>query len=186
MEAPNEVVSWHGNVSYREHSFSMKMTVKRRYLLQLRSILINADQIFGGPIPCKVRYAFSVNLKRCNEEAREIYEGFPPDAKWVEYETGRKAILHECGIDKDEHLQKLSTEQLNSLEERIKVYAEPYEEAIKAQAEINKAKNETLDEEIEVDLRTVTPDELPNIVVENEDWQVWNILFNDGNGIVRE
>ena len=66
------------------------------------------------------------------------------------------------------------------------MFAEPYEDAIKAQDEINKAKAETLDEDVEVELRTITPEELPTIVIENDDWQVWNILFNDGNGIVRE
>lgn len=164
----------------------MKMTVKRGYLLQLRNILLNADKVFGSPIPCKVRYAFSVNLKRCTDEAKEIDDGFPPDEKWVEYERGRIAILREAGINSNADIAKLSQEQVTALEERIKVYGEPYEDAIKAQNEINRAKNETLSEDIEVDLRTVTPDELPNIIVENEDWQVWNILFNDGNGIVRE
>ena len=164
----------------------MKMTVKRKYLLDLRAIFANANTIFGGAIPSKVRYAFSVNMKRCNEEAKEIEEGFPPDEKWLEYERGRVAILHEAGINSNEDLAKLSTEQLSALEERIKVFAEPYEDAIKAQDEINKAKAETLDEDVEVELRTITPEELPTIVIENEDWQVWNILFNDGNGIVRE
>lgn len=164
----------------------MKMTVKRKYLLDLRPILMNANQVFGGQIPSKVRYAFSVNLKRCNEEAKEIEEGFPNDEKWMEYERGRIDILHEAGVNTTADLAKLSQEQIGALEERIKIYAEPYEDAIKAQDEINKARNETLDEDVEVELRTITPDELPTIVIENEDWQVWNILFNDGNGIVRE
>ena len=164
----------------------MKMTVKRGYLLELRRILVNADKIFGNPIPCKVRYAFSVNLKRCNEEAKEIAEGFPPNEKWLEYENGRINILHEAGINDNKDIAKLSSEQLSALEERIKVYAEPYAEAIAAQAEINKTKDETLMEDVEVDLRVLTPDELPPIIIEKEDWSVWNVLFNDGNGIVRE
>ena len=162
------------------------MTVKRKYLLELRSILANANQIFGGTIPSKVRYAFSVNMKRCNEEAKEIEEGFPNDEKWVEYERGRINLLHEAGVNSNADLSKLSTEQRNALEERIKVFAEPYEDAIKAQEEIVKARTDTLDEDVEVELRTITPDELPNIIIENDDWQVWNVLFNDGNGIVRE
>jgi hypothetical protein len=162
------------------------MTVKRKYLLELRNIFARADQIFGNPIPSKVRYAFSVNMKRCNEEAREIEEGFPNDEKWMEYERGRIDILHEAGINSNDDLNKLTTEQMGSLEERIKVYAEPYEDAIKAQEEINKARMETLDEDVEVELRTITPDELPPIILETDDWQVWNVLFNDGNGIVRE
>jgi hypothetical protein len=164
----------------------MKMTVKRKYLLELRSILANANQIFGGTIPSKVRYAFSVNMKRCNEEAKEIEEGFPNDEKWVEYERGRINLLHEAGVNSNADLKKLSTEQFNALEERIKVFAEPYEDAIKAQDEINKARLETLNEDVEVEFRTITPDELPNIILENDDWHVWNVLFNDGNGIVRE
>ena len=164
----------------------MKMTVKRKYLLELRSILANANQIFGGTIPSKVRYAFSVNMKRCNEEAKEIEEGFPNDEKWVEYERGRINLLHEAGVNSNEDLTKLSTEQLNALEERIKVFAEPYEDAIKAQEEIVKARTDTLNEDVEVELRTITPDELPDIILENDEWQVWNVLFNDGNGIVRE
>ena len=162
------------------------MTVKRKYLLELRNIFVNADRIFGGKIPSKVRYAFSVNMKRCNEEAKEIEEGFPNDEKWIEYERGRIEILHEAGINSNDDIPNLTAEQLNALEERIKVYAEPYEEAIKAQDEINKARSETLEEDVEVDLRTITPDELPTIIIENDDWQIWNILFNDGNGIVRE
>ena len=162
------------------------MTVKRKYLLELRSILANANQIFGGTIPSKVRYAFSVNMKRCNEEAKEIEEGFPNDEKWVEYERGRINLLHEAGVNSNADLTNLSTEQLNALEERIKVFAEPYEDAIKAQEEIVKARTDTLNEDVEVDLRTITPDELPDIIIENDDWQVWNVLFNDGNGIVRE
>ena len=162
------------------------MTVKRKYLLELRNIFANADRIFGGRIPSKVRYAFSVNMKRCNEEAKEIEEGFPNDEKWIEYERGRIEILHEAGINSNDDIPNLTAEQLNALEERIKVYAEPYEEAIKAQDEINKARSETLEEDVEVDLRTITPDELPTIIIENDDWQIWNILFNDGNGIVRE
>jgi hypothetical protein len=125
-------------------------------------------------------------MKRCNEEAREIEEGFPNDEKWMEYERGRIDILHEAGINSNDDLNKLTTEQMGSLEERIKVYAEPYEDAIKAQEEINKARMETLDEDVEVELRTITPDELPPIILETDDWQVWNVLFNDGNGIVRE
>lgn len=164
----------------------MKMTVKRKYLLDLRNIFANADKIFGGKIPSKVRYAFSVDMKRCNEEAKEIEEGFTNDEKWLEYERGRINLLHEAGVNSNDDLAKFSTEQLNALEERIKVYAEPYEDAIKAQEEINKARTETLNEDVEVELRTITPDELPTIILENEDWQVWNVLFNDGNGIVRE
>jgi len=164
----------------------MKMTVKRGYLLELRNVLANADRVFGGPIPCKVRYAFSVNMKRCNEEAKEISEGFPNDEKWVEYEQGRISILREAGVNSNADIAKLSKDELAALEERVKVYGEPYEDAIKAQGEIDKAREETLAEEIEVDLRTVTPDELPDIKIENEDWKVWNVLFNDGNGIVRE
>ena len=164
----------------------MKMTVKRRYLIELRGILMNADKIFSGPIPCKVRYAFSVNLKRCTDEAKELDEGFPPDEKWLEYEKGRIQILNEGGIKTNEDITKLSTEQIAALEERVKVYGEPYADAIKAQEEILKAREETLNEDIEVELRTVTPDELPNIAVDGEDWEIWNTLFNDGNGIVRE
>lgn len=164
----------------------MKMTVKRKYLLELRNILLNADRVFGGVIPSKVRYAFSVNMKRCNEEAKEIEEGFPNDEKWMEYERGRVNILHEAGINSNADIAKLDKDQINALEERIKVFAEPYGDAIKAQDEINKARMETLDEDIEVELRTITPAELPNIIIEKEDWQIWNILFNDGNGIVRE
>ena len=164
----------------------MKMTVKRSYLFELRSIFANADKIFGNPIPSKVRYAFSVNMKRCNEEAKEIEEGFPNDEKWVEYERGRLKILHDAGVNTNADLAKLDKEQMSALEERIKVYAEPYEDAIKAQDEINKARNETLAEDIEVELRTITPDELPPIIIDRDDWQVWNVLFNDGNGIVRE
>ena len=164
----------------------MKMTVKRKYLLDLRAIFASADKIFGGKIPSKVRYAFSVDMKRCNEDAQEIAEGFPDDEKWLEYERGRINLLHEAGVNSNADLAKLSTEQLNALEERIKVYAEPYEDAIKAQEEINKARTETLNEDVEVELRTITPDELPAIILEHEDWQVWNVLFNDGNGIVRE
>jgi len=164
----------------------MKMTVKRKYLLDLLPIFANAGNIFGGSIPSKVRYAFSVNMKRCSEEAKEIEEGFPNDPKWVEYEKGRIQMVHEAGINSNEDISKLSAEQLNALDERIKVYAEPFEEAIKAQAEIDKACAETLDEDIEVDLRTITPDELPIIKTEHNDWHIWNILFNDGNGIVRE
>ncbi len=164
----------------------MKMTVKRKYLLDLRNIFASADKIFGGKIPSKVRYAFSVNMKRCSEEAKEIEEGFPNDEKWLEYERGRINLLHEAGVNSNADLAKLNTEQLNALEERIKVYAEPYEDAIKAQEEIIKARTETLNEDVEVELRTITPDELPTIILEHEDWQVWNVLFNDGNGIVRE
>ena len=162
------------------------MTVKRKYLLELRSILANANQIFGGTIPSKVRYAFSVNMKRCNEEAKEIEEGFPNDEKWVEYERGRINLLHEAGVNSNADLSKLSTEQRNALDERTKVFGKQDQDAIKAQEEIVKARTDTLDEDVEVELRTITPDELPNIIIENDDWQVWNVLFNDGNGIVRE
>lgn len=184
----------------------MKMTVKRGYLVQLRRVLLNANLCFEGTIPCKVRYAFSVNLKRCTDEAREIAEGFPPDEKWVEYEQGRRSILHEAGISSDDDLEKLSSEQRNALNTRIMVFREPYEEAIKAQNEIERTKQETLNEETEVELRTITPDELPTIAIKEEhvplwnsvfktthlinttdlEWLVWNTLFNDGNGIIRE
>ena len=91
-----------------------------------------------------------------------------------------------AGVNTNADLAKLDKEQMSALEERITVYAEPYEDAIKAQDEINKARNETLAEDIEVELRTITPDELPPIIIDRDDWQVWNVLFNDGNGIVRE
>ena len=48
-------------------------------------------------------------------------------------------------------------------------WLEPYEDAIKAQEEINKVRTETLNEDVEVELRTITPDELPTIILEHED-----------------
>lgn len=176
----------------------MKMSVKRGYLLELRKVLMNADIVFDGPISCKVRYAFSVNLKRCYEEWKEIGEGFPDDPKFLEYEAGRRKIRFDAGIRSAADEAKLTPEQRADLDKQIEKFAEPYADAIKAQNEIVKARVETLNESVEVDLRTITPVELPDIVIKddanhiweklffNKDWYVWNILFNDGAGIVRD
>lgn len=163
----------------------MKMTVKRSYLLDLQNVLVNADKVFAKPISGRFRYMASLNAKVCGDERDAVMQAFPYDETWIEFERKRVSIIREGGIETNDDLLKLSEEERVALEERVGKLADEYKDAIEAEKELDKARDEFLAEEIEVDLRTTTPDELPEIIA-GDDWNVWNILFNNGNGIVRE
>lgn len=142
------------------------MKIQRERLLILNVILQQAERIFKAPISGKFYYTVTRNRKIAEEERKLCYEAYPVDQKYLEYDQKRVGIYQEEGVNTDAKLRELSVkdaEKFNAIQERQRKLAEEYKEAIDAEAKMAEARDEFFKEDLEVDLRTVSSDELPEI-----------------------
>lgn len=149
------------------------MKVTRGYAIELCQVLHNADKLFESPITGRFRYMASYNLKKVDEERRLTLEAYPFDPRYVEFEEKLEAIKREAGGP--QKINQMSDVEKDQLEQRIIALEKEYEDALDAEREMSKGREEFLKEEIELELRTITPDDIPNIVAANH-WQIWNLI----------
>ena len=69
----------------------------------------------------------------------------------------------------------LPVEQKDALQARVNTLMEEYKDAIAEEEVRNVDRNKFLDEEIEVDIRTVSPEEIPEIVAP-DGWSVYSSI----------
>lgn len=152
------------------------MKVKRKLALELYAVLSQAQNVFGKPITGRFRYAVAVNQKICEEERKMVIEAFPFDPGFIEYDQKRVAILRETGINNQFDLEKLTPEDREALDGRLIKLREEYLSAIQAQENIDKERDEFCKEEIDLELRTIGINDIPEIIASN-DWEISQILM---------
>lgn len=152
--------------------------VKRAYAINLNLMLEHADQVFKAPVSAWFRYFVTHNLKVTGEERKNTVEAFPPDKAFLEAEQRRFAIQKELGFNTQADFQNASPEAREELERKILDLREECKEAYENEAIIDKNRNEFCDEEIELDLRTIELERVPEFAGTNEqqNWYYWNLL----------
>lgn len=186
----------------------MKMTVTHGYLLQLANILARPELVFDGECQGSIAYKIFMNRKTAMTYQEAFAQAFPPDPEMAKYAEERRGIFAEvdattpeCNDDCNEtdaetlskrkaddnaRKQALLTEKIAELDKK---YAGAIEKARATEIEREK----TLAEKVEVDLYTVSPNDIkiktadpmyPNST--QNAWLIWAILYNDGQGIIRE
>ena len=159
------------------------MTVKHSYLIQVANILANPARIFAGD--CKGDVAYKVYMDR--NTAKTYLDGFlqayPVDPKWDEYTRKHDMVYAEANVQTSAQLAALPQEKQAEITEKIAAIDTEYKEVIEKNTALEKERRKTLDEEVEVDLYTINSSDV-NIQGPNA-WEIWDVLYNNGNGIIR-
>lgn len=160
------------------------MKITRRKLIDLGSVLVQAETTFKTPITGKFYYACSKNRELAREEYKLFVEANPFPPQWDEYENKRIAILNEVGesvkagfasmsnAERDMILNSADTnvmpiEKRELLVAKINELSEANKDLIDEVNEINKRRNEFLDEEDDYPIKTVKLSDIPEIVGAN-------------------
>ena len=157
------------------------MQITRRKLLDMNMVLMNVEQVFKKPIMGRFYYAVTKNRSITEEERKLTLEAYPYDEKFLEYEQKRDAMLTEAvstrpeGMSVNQALAMLPVDQKDALQARVNTLMEEYKAAIDEETARNVERDKFLDEEIEVDIRTVSPDEIPEIVAA-DGWAVYSAI----------
>lgn len=168
------------------------MKLKRRQLLDMGAVLMSAEQIFKAPIKGKFYYACMKNRAVAQEEYKLSTEANPYPEQYSEYDNKRVAIINEVGETVREGFGGLSIEERDSiinsrdpkvmpadkhdlLISRLNDLNKEYKDLLDEVAQIDQKRNEFLDEEDEYVIKTVKPDEIPEIVGGNG-WLVYAAL----------
>lgn len=162
----------------------MKMTVKHSYLIQLANILANAPRIFAGDCQGSVAYKVYMNRNTAKTYLDGFAQAFPEDPKWAEYAQKHDAVYDEVNVQTPAELAALPPEKQAEITERVAKVDTEYKDVIEKHRATETERNKTLEELVEVDLYTVKP---TDIHITGEDaWKIWHILYNEGNGIIRD
>lgn len=162
----------------------MKMTVKHSYLVQLANILANPQRIFGGHCSGTTGYKVYMDRNTAKVYLDGFVQAFPSDPKWGEYTQKHDAVYQEAKVRTADELAALPPEQQQEIVSRVAEIDEEYRDVREKEAALETERRKMLDEEVEVDLYTFTPAEVD--ISGDDSWQLWDILYNGGNGIIRE
>lgn len=155
--------------------------ISRRKVIELGLVLMQAETTFKAPITGKFYYAVVKNRELAKEEYKLYMEANPYPPQWDEYENTRLAIINEVGESVQEGFGQLSNSAkdaiLNSqdpnvmsaekrelLVSRINELRDKNTDLIAEVEEIDKKRNEFLDEEDEFPIKKVKLSEIPEIV----------------------
>jgi len=154
----------------------MKMKLKRRQVIELNHVLTTTK--FDLPINGKFRYALTANTKITGDEIKQLNEAFPPCPAFIEFKKKEGEIYKSFSVNSQESIDKLEEGKRQDLEEKLIALRGDYDPAIKDQDAINKERIDFSEEEIEIDLKTVKPEDTPNISEDNKyfHWDIWNTL----------
>lgn len=162
----------------------MKMTVKHNYLIQLANILAQPDRVFSGE--CKGNVAYKVYMNR--NVAKTYYDGFmqayPEDPKWGEYTAKHDAVYEEANVTTTAQFAALPEEQRAEITAKVAAIDEEYKDVIEKHNATESERRKTLEETVEVDLYVLNSSDV-DIQGQNA-WTIWDILYNNGNGIIRD
>ncbi len=152
----------------------MKLT--REQVYELNHILANTD--FKMPISSRFRYTVTKNIKATKAEIDAINEAFEEPEELSEYNSKRGAILNEFSVNTDEEYKNLEESVRSNLDAKIKELDDEYSELINQLRELDAERLEFLKEEVDIDLKTIKLDDMPDISDDNKypHWQIWGIL----------
>lgn len=162
----------------------MKMTVTHGYLIQLANLLSNPERIFSGPCSGEVGYKVFMNRNTAKVYLDGYVQAFPIDPKWSEYTQKHDAIYYANKVVTNDDLAALPEDKQKEITAQIAAIDAEYKDTIEKEMASRRERDKMLAEEVEVDLYTVTPEE---IHIEGPDaWKIWTILFNEGKGFIRK
>ena len=152
----------------------MKLT--REKVLELNHVLAHTN--FEMPISARFRYTVSQNIKIAKDEIDAINEAFKMPEEFNAYNNERQQIINAAGISSDEEYLKMEEEARKELDGKLKELDEKYAEVLNKVNAINAERAEFLKDEIELPLKTVKLDDMPDISETNEypHWQIWAVL----------
>lgn len=152
----------------------MKLT--RQKVLELNHVLAHTN--FEMPISARFRYTVSQNVKVTKDEIDAINEAFKMPEELNVYNSERQEIVAAAGISSDEEYFKMEEEARKELDGKIKELDEKHAEVLDKVKAINAERAEFLKDEIELPLKTIKLDDMPDISENNEfpHWQIWAVL----------
>jgi len=152
----------------------MKLT--RAKVLELNHILATTN--FDMPLSARFRYTVSQNVKITKGELDAINEAFHAPEEINVYNQKRQGIISGAGISTDEEYNALESEPRAALDASLKLLDTEYAELLEEVAELDKERTEFIKEEVDLDLKTINVDDMPNIAEDNQypHWQIWAIL----------
>ena len=155
----------------------MKIKMNRKQAMELDVVLKTTN--FDLPISGKFRYMMTSNLKTLEKEISEVNAAFPPVDKYVEYSKKINELNVKNKITKKEDVSKLEEDKKLAYEEKTIELNVEYAEALAEQEIVNKERFAFLEESTELELKTVKPDDVPNIAEKNQfnHWDIWNVLM---------
>lgn len=158
----------------------MKVKMTRKELFELDIVLKTTkfDNTPDMPIKGVFRYMLTSNLKITGKEIEIINSAFPPADGYADYKTSEADICREFNLPRVEDASKLEDAKRNAFDDAVIALKEKFADAIEAQEIINKEKLAFLDEEIEIDLKTVSAKDFPNIAEDNRfpHWEIWRVF----------
>ena len=155
----------------------MKIKMNRKQAMELDVVLKTTN--FDLPISGKFRYMMTSNLKTLEKEISEVNAAFPPVDKYVEYSKKINELNVKNKITKKPDVSKLEEDKKLAYEEKTIELNVEYAEALAEQEIVNKERFAFLEESTELELKTVKPDDVPNIAEKNQfnHWDIWNVLM---------
>ena len=165
----------------------VKMT--RRKLIDLGMVLAQAEHIFKQPITGRFYYAATKNRAIAQEELKLTQEAYPDSQEIMQYDQKRIALINEVGESIKEGFSNLpvterdaiinspsmTPEKKDALMAKIAELDTEYKDALEEFRKTDAQRNEFLAEEIEVDVKIVKPEEVPEIV-DGDGWKIYSIL----------
>jgi hypothetical protein len=130
------------------------------------------------PICARFRYATSSNLKKTSAEIDEINAAFPISDSYNEFMQKQGVIYTEFGVKALSDVNDLEDEKRQELEAKLDELKEEYSDAIDEQNAVNEEKRSFLDEEIDINLKMIKIDDMPDIAEDNmyPHWEIWRVI----------
>lgn len=152
----------------------MKLT--RAKVLELNHILSTTN--FDMPLSARFRYTLSQNIKATKTEIDAINEAFQSPEEINVYNKKRQSIITDAGISTDDEYKALESEARAELDAKLATLDGEYTELLEEVRELETERSEFIKEEVDIDLKTINVDGMPNIAEDNQypHWQIWAIL----------
>ena len=152
----------------------MKLT--RAKVLELNHILANTN--FEMPISARFRYTLSQNIKVTKVEIDAVNDAFATPEGFSVYNSKRESIITAAGITTDEQYNELEEAPRADLDAKIAALDAEYTELLDEVRELELERSEFIKEEVDMDLKTINVDDMPDIAEDNQypHWQIWGIL----------
>ena len=157
------------------------MKLSRQKLVDLGSVLMQAEQIFKAPITGKFYYAVVKNRELAKDEYKLYLDANPNPPQWAEFDTKRIAIIDEVGESVKEGFKTLSNEEkdaiLNSpdptvmppekrelLITRLNELTAENQEVVDAYNDVERRRREFMAEEDDFPIKKVKLSDIPELV----------------------
>lgn len=170
----------------------MKMTVTEGYLVTLATILANPPAIFDGD--CKGSVAMNIYLDRevANQHREAFRQAYPDVPEFYDYIKERNAVYQAAKVETVDDLNKLPEDQRAEVTKKVADLDAKFKDAIEKQHKVERDRREALEGEVTVELHQVDATDISiktgSIQIPGSaanPWEIWQLLYADGNGIIR-